>query len=190
MHARGPRTVGADRDARAPWLTDSEQTVWRAYLRGSRLLTEALEHDLQPHGVSLSEYEILALLSEAPGEGMRMSVLAEIVVYSRSRLSHTAMRLERRGYVRRERIPGDRRGVGLCLTPRGHDLILRLAPVHVRGVRAHLIDLLDPAQLRTLGHVMTRVQEAIEAGESPETEAPQTPETPEPDQPQRAAGSA
>lgn len=187
MHARGPRTVGADRDARAPWLTDSEQTVWRAYLRGSRLLTEALDHDLQPHGVSLSEYEILALLSEAPGEGMRMSVLAEIVVYSRSRLSHTAMRLERRGYVRRERIPGDRRGVGLCLTPRGHDLILRLAPVHVRGVRAHLIDLLDPAQLRTLGHVMTRVQEAIEAGESPETE---TPETPEPDQPQRAAGSA
>ena len=62
--------------------------------------------------------------------------------------------------------------------------------MHVRGVRAHLIDLLDPAQLRTIGHVMTRVQEAIEAGESPETEAPQTPETPEPDQPQRAAGSA
>ena len=82
MHARDQHADGAEsagREAETPWLTDSEQGVWRAYLRGSRLLTEALEHDLQPHGVSLSEYEILALLSEAPGEGMRMSVLAEIV---------------------------------------------------------------------------------------------------------------
>ena len=32
--------------ARDPWLRHDEQLAWRAYLRGSRLLEEALDDDL------------------------------------------------------------------------------------------------------------------------------------------------
>ena len=76
------------------WLDEQEQRAWRDYLRGAAILMEALDRELQQHGVSLSEYEILALLSESQGRCQRMSVLADAVVQSRSRLTHTAARLE------------------------------------------------------------------------------------------------
>ena len=79
------------------WLSDSEQDHWRAYLRGSRYLEEALDRDLQTHGLQLTEYEILSMLSESEGGRLRMSELADLVVQSRSRLTHTAARLEKRG---------------------------------------------------------------------------------------------
>ena len=48
------------------WLTAEEQVSWRAYLRGNRELDIALDRDLQAAGISLSEYELLSMLSEAP----------------------------------------------------------------------------------------------------------------------------
>src|SRR5665811_840364 len=81
------------------WLDAEEQEVWREYLRASRLLEAALDRDLQAHGLQLSEYEILSMLSEQPDRRLRMSVIAELVVQSRSRLTHTAGRLENRGWA-------------------------------------------------------------------------------------------
>ena len=66
------------------------------YLRASRLLEAVLDHDLQAHGLQLSEYEIISMLSEQPDRRLRMSEIAELVVQSRSRLTHTAGRLEKR----------------------------------------------------------------------------------------------
>src|SRR6185503_20496431 len=101
------------------WLDDDEQHAWRQYLHASRLLEVAMDRDLQAHGVQLSEYEIIAVLSEMPGRRLRMSAIAELVVQSRSRLTHTAGRLADRGWVRRESCVGDRRGVELALTEAG-----------------------------------------------------------------------
>ncbi|HZB68186.1 MAG TPA: MarR family transcriptional regulator, partial [Ornithinibacter sp.] len=81
------------------WLTAEEQVSWRAYLRGNRELDIALDRDLQAAGISLPEYELLSMLSEAPRGQLRMSALAELIVQSRSRVTHTAARLERRGWV-------------------------------------------------------------------------------------------
>lgn len=143
------------------WLDDDEQRAWRAYIRGSRLLNETIDRQLQPFGLSLSEYEIIAMLSEAPPEGLRMSRLADQVVHSRSRLSHTAVRLEKRGYVRRARIAGDGRGVGLSITPKGRALIDRVAPVHLASVRTHLVDVLTRDELRVLGEALHRLRATI-----------------------------
>ena len=83
------------------WLDAGQQRAWRAYLRGSRLLETSLDRDLLRHGVQLSEYEIISMLSEQPDRRLRMSALADMVVQSRSRLTHTASRLEKRGWVQR-----------------------------------------------------------------------------------------
>jgi DNA-binding MarR family transcriptional regulator len=136
------------------WLTEGEQRVWRAYLRGSTSLNDALDHDLQRLGTSLSEYEILALLSETPSRRARMSAIAADMVQSRSRLTHTAARLERRGWVRREPAPDDRRGVELCLTDAGMAALDDLAPQHVASVRAHLLEPLTQEQYAALGAAM------------------------------------
>jgi DNA-binding MarR family transcriptional regulator len=143
------------------WLDAQEQDVWREYLRASRLLESALDHDLQVHGLQLSEYEILSMLSEQPQRRLRMSVIAELVVQSRSRLTHTAGRLESRGWVRREACEGDRRGVELVLTDTGFAEIVRMAPTHVASVRANVVDHLSREDLLALGRAMMRISKGI-----------------------------
>ena len=135
------------------WLTPEEQQAWRAYLRGNRELQVALDLDLTEFGISLPEYELLSMLSEQDGDRARMSVLADLVVQSRSRVTHTAKRLEQRG-----------RGVALALTPEGRRMIERAAPAHVASVRANFIDLLSPEQMTALHHAFALVRAHLVPG--------------------------
>lgn len=145
------------------WLSDSEQSSWRAYLRAQRLLEVALDRDLAEHGVQLSEYEILVVLSENPDHAVRMSVVADNVVQSRSRVTHTAARLERRGWVERRVCMDDRRGVLLALTAAGRRAMDGLAQVHVPSVRRHFRDHLSEEEFATMGGIMRKVAEGIAA---------------------------
>lgn len=146
----------------AAWLTDDEQAAWRAYLRASRQMWVALDRDLQQsHDLSLAEYEILSMVSEAEGRRLRMSALAEIVVQSRSRLTHTAKRLERRRLVERVPVSDDRRGVELVLTDSGMALLDEAAKVHVGGVRRYLVDALEPQAVVDLGSASALISEAM-----------------------------
>jgi DNA-binding MarR family transcriptional regulator len=144
------------------WLDKDEQEAWREYLRASRMLEAALDHDLQVHGLQLSEYEIISVLSEEPSHRLRMSEIAELVVQSRSRLTHTAGRLEKRGWVRREACVGDRRGVELLLTEAGQAEIARMAPTHVRSVRSNLVDHVSREDFLALGRSMAAIGRGIE----------------------------
>jgi len=142
------------------WLSDDEQDSWRAYLRGSRLLEEALDRDLQAHGLQLSEYEIISMLSESRSQRLRMSELAALVVQSRSRLTHTASRLEKRGWVTREACLSDRRGVELVLTREGAKRVIGASQAHVESVRRNLLDVMAPEQFTGLGAAMALVRDA------------------------------
>lgn len=146
----------------APWLREDEQASWRAYLRSSRQLWVALDRDLQrSFDLSLAEYEILSMVSESEGRRLRMSALAEIVVQSRSRLTHTAKRLERRRLVRRVRVPDDRRGVELQITSAGMSLLDEASRVHVQGVRKYLVDILQPGEFAALGAASAKISASM-----------------------------
>lgn len=156
--ARDPGT-GSYPCAVTRWLDDDEQAVWRAYLAVSRKLPQALERQIQDEaGLPHTYYIVLAMLSEAPNRSLRMSQLAEMVSSSPSRLSHAIDRLTERGWVRRERAPGDRRGNLAVLTEEGWCVVREAAPGHVRAVRENLFDLVTPEQLRVLGEVFGTVR--------------------------------
>jgi len=143
------------------WLDADEQHAWRQYLHASRLLEAEMDRALQSHGLQLTEYEILAALSESPDRRLRMSAIADWVVQSRSRLTHTARRLENRGWVRRQAYVGDRRGVELVLTDAGLEVVVETAPTHVRSVRANLVDPLSREEFLALGQAMESVRRAM-----------------------------
>jgi DNA-binding MarR family transcriptional regulator len=141
-----------------PWLTDAQQRSWRAFLGGVTVLMDRLDRDLRnEHGLSLSEYEILVRLSEAPERTMRMAELADGVALSRSRLTHTVTRLEAAEILRRERCDEDGRGVQAVLTDHGVHLLQQAADTHVRGVQDHLIAHTSSRELGAIGAVMERV---------------------------------
>jgi DNA-binding MarR family transcriptional regulator len=143
-------TDGALRTSPPRWLTDTEQRAWRAYIRLAQLLMRQLDRDLHPFGLSMHDYEILVELSEAPHQKMRMTELADRTAQSRSRLSHQINRMEEKALVTREGCEGDKRGTFAVLTHLGLTTISDVAPFHVRSVREHFIDQLDPADLACL----------------------------------------
>ena len=132
------------------WLTAEEQRAWRAYIRLAQMLMRQLDRDLHPFGLSTHDYEILVELSEAPGNRLRMTELADLTAQSRSRLSHQISRMEVKGLVRREDCDGDKRGTFAVITPRGRATIERVAPSHVESVRRHFIDQVSPDHLGAL----------------------------------------
>lgn len=145
----------AETTAAPRWLDEDQQHSWRQLMRGSSRLFDAINRDLEEQsGLSLSEYEVLVRLSEAEGRTLRMSVLADELVHSRSRLTHTIRRMEAAGLVERTSCPDDRRGVNCTLTTAGFARLEAAAPGHVESVRARLVDRVSPEQLRQLGEIM------------------------------------
>lgn len=140
------------------WLAESDQMVWRDYLRATMEVREGLERDLiSESSLSLNEYEVLVVLSEQPDHRIRMASLAEELVNSRSRLSHTVQRMEKRGLVVRQSCSQDGRGVYCRLTDEGFELLKAAAPHHVESVRRHIFDRLTPEDVDDLGRVLAKL---------------------------------
>lgn len=146
------------------WLGHEEMQVWRDWLLVSTRVQDALDRELQEaFGRSMAEYEVLVRLSEAPERRSRMSDLATASLQSRSRLTHTIDRLEACGLVERRPCDDDRRGTWALLTDEGFAKLEEMAPVHVAGVRRHLIDVLGPERLGSFGEGLAALRAGVES---------------------------
>lgn len=142
------------------WLDQDEQHTWRSFLKAAAAIDESLDRQLQRDaGMPHAYYQVLAMLSEAPGRTLRMSRLAGLTTSSASRLSHAVARLEEKGWVRRERHPTDRRGALAVLTDDGLAALREAAPGHVAAVRQVLFDRLAPEQVAQLRAISERLNE-------------------------------
>ena len=144
------------------WLEADQQAAWRAYLDGTRMLFAELDRQLETDaGISLTDYELLVRLSEAPGHRMRMRDLAQATLATRSGVTRAVTRAQRAGWVRRVECKDDRRGMNAELTQDGLAKLAASAPGHVKAVRRNLIDLLDDVQLEQLRRIGQAVQAQV-----------------------------
>lgn len=145
------------------WLSEAEQGLWRRLVATEAKVRDRLDGQLRTaHGLSLAEYAVLVHLSEAPGQELRMSELADCLILSRSGLTRRVEAMEKKGWVARHACPRDGRGCMARLTPTGQKLLNEAAPTHVRGVRRYLIDTLD--SLDGLSEGLSRIESALEEG--------------------------
>lgn len=141
------------------WLEHDEQLAWRSFLYGVQTMLDRMSEALiKAPGINLTfpEYEILVRLSESETGSLRMAELADLVVHSRSRLTHTISRLEARGIVERRRSECDGRGREATLTKLGYELLDRAAPVHVNSVRKELLDVVGHDDFIELGRILEK----------------------------------
>lgn len=144
-------------------LSEEEDRAWRTFLHTSTRLMAKLEEELKAaHGETLANFDVLSNLSEAEGQRLRMSDLADRTLFSRSRLSYTVDSLQSRGLVLREPDPNDGRGVYAILTPEGRRLHSRLAPTHVAGIRRHFLSGMTPSAMHQTVVALTPVLENLE----------------------------
>ncbi len=147
----------------AKWLDAEEQRIWRQLIGVHARLIGRLDAELQAaHGISLADYEVLVLLSEAPDSGLRMAELADRLTVSPSGLTRRLDGLVRDGMVVRRPCPSDRRGTLAVISPAGRSRLEDAAPTHVAGVRRYLTDRLDRPDLRALARVLDLIAEALD----------------------------
>lgn len=137
------------------WLSAEERQAWLALYAVSSLLPATLDADLFRRArITLFDYHVLAMVSEAEEHRLPMSELAARSNASLSRLSHVVKKLEQRGWMSRSPSPEDARVTTASLTAEGMAALEELAPDHVESVRSVVFDGLsaqDVADLERVG---------------------------------------
>ena len=133
------------------WLSEDEREAWLALVSIMFRLPGAVETQLRSEeAMSLAEYLVRAMLSEASDHRHRMSELAAATNTPQSRLSRIVARMEKAGLVTREGRLDDRRVVIAEITDAGIERIQQPAPAHVRHVRDIVFNRLSPEQVGQL----------------------------------------
>jgi DNA-binding MarR family transcriptional regulator len=140
------------------WLNADERRAWLAILSINTLLPAALDSQLHTAGkVSLFDYNVMAMLSEAEGHFLPMSELAARTSSSLSRLSHVVSKLEKRGWLERRPHPRDARVTTAHLSDDGMATLVNLAPGHVEAVRTKFLDALTDRDVNDLARIGVKI---------------------------------
>ncbi|MFJ4920111.1 MarR family winged helix-turn-helix transcriptional regulator [Streptomyces sp. NPDC088725] len=146
-------------------LDPRAQAAWRHYLLAYNRITRAMESEMAERaGLTLSQYDVLLRLSESTGGRMRMSDLAEAVVYSTGGLTRLLGRMHDSGLVRRAPSDEDRRVIYAELTGHGRARLLAASEVHLEGVTRHFAQHLRPEEAAPVAAFLGRLNGADHIG--------------------------
>jgi DNA-binding MarR family transcriptional regulator len=152
-----PDTI-VDMNTEVRWLTTQEQHLWRNWLKLNTELAATLQRELHHDaGLSMPDYEVLVHLTDNPAGRIRVTELAALLQWERSRVSHHIKRMERRGLVERAECAEDGRGAWVVITPQGHAAIKQAAPGHVTAVRRLMFDVLSEEEKADLAAVIDKL---------------------------------
>ena len=136
--------------------------AWELYFTTTARLTERIEAALKcQSGLSMPEYSVLLMTDRAGEAGIRPSVLAHKVVFSRSRLTHTMKRLESRNLISHRPCQRDGRGGLVFLTDAGKRLFDEAAIVQRDVIRRLFLNEITPEEIDMLTGLFSRVSERI-----------------------------
>ena len=134
--------------------------AWRGVLFAHAKVLRSLERDmLEQHEILITWFDILSRLADAPGQRLRMRELEEASLFTRSGMTGLADRLEKAGYVRRERSPEDRRGVYLAITQAGLDKFAGVWADHKASIQKHFGQHINIEDARAIVAATDKVRE-------------------------------
>jgi DNA-binding MarR family transcriptional regulator len=150
-----------------PDLDASLMAVPGRLLRVAKHLERRLEAVLEPHGLNVCQFDLLATLRRA-GEPFQLAPkqLIACSMLSSGAMTNRIDRLEAKGLVKRDDDPDDRRGFLISLTPRGRKLVDRVLDDRLAEARANVAPL-DEKEVRALDGALRKMLIAFEgAGET------------------------
>jgi DNA-binding MarR family transcriptional regulator len=114
-------------------------------------------------GTTEPGFDVLATLRRCgPGERMSAGELARQTLVTTGGLSLRLRRLEREGFLRRERDPDDQRMVYVQLTDAGRELVDKAADVHF-GNLTRMLEGLTPDEQKDLARLLGRLYDSLDA---------------------------
>ncbi|HET7495878.1 MAG TPA: MarR family transcriptional regulator [Candidatus Limnocylindrales bacterium] len=128
---------------------------WRGVLFTSARVLRMADSDMVQHdGFPLTWFDVLSRLADAGPAGLRMQELEEVALFTRSGLTRLVDRIEAAGLVRREPVPGDRRGVRVVLTAAGRQRYVAAIARHRELIEREFGRRLTPAQHQSIAEAL------------------------------------
>ncbi|WP_144763184.1 MarR family winged helix-turn-helix transcriptional regulator [Curtobacterium sp. 9128] len=145
-------------------LTPAQLGAYLSFTEVGALLRPAVERQLKDVGqLSYVQFQLLARLGDAPDGHLRMTDLADGVVYSRSGLTYQAQLLEQRGLIERAPSPEDERSTVVTITGAGRDVLAAVFPGHIDTVHGLLFAHISDEDAEELARILGRVSEQLRA---------------------------
>lgn len=135
--------------------------LWVILSRAHEAIARHAEADVARHGLTIAEFGILeALYHVGP---MLLGELQRKILVSSGGVTYLVDRLEKRGLVRREPSPEDRRARYAALTTDGKRLVARIFPDHARTIERAMSGLTRSDRVRAAAMLkqLGRVAEAL-----------------------------
>lgn len=158
MQANVKRAAGPARGVDGEALAPLELAAWRGMLRAHADLTREMDAELRArHGITLSAYELLMLLGEAPRRRLRVSELSAATLLTLSGVSRMVDRLALAGLVAREACEEDGRGAEVALTPMGRGRVRAARASHLADVRLRFMSRFGDEELEAMAGFWRRL---------------------------------
>ena len=129
-------------------------------LRTAAMLEHRVGEALKPHGITMTQLNVLRILRGAGPAGLCGREVADRMVAQVPDIPRLLERLEGMGLISRERDPADRRHVTARITQEGRQLLTRVIP-DVEAIEIGKIAQLDAETLTSLIRGLAAVREAL-----------------------------
>ena len=141
--------------------------AWTRLLRASAATTKLLSAELQEdHGLTLSDYEALLVLSRAEEGRMKRVDLARNLMLSPSGVTRLLQGLEDAGFVERAACETDLRITYAQLTDAGRAKLAAAADGHVAAIRALFEEHFGNDELRALARILGKLPGVADGDDS------------------------
>ena len=127
-------------------------------LRAHGLVFDAVDRALKrSQGLSLALWEVLVILSKAPGMRLAMADVTKRMLVSKSHVTQLIDKLEQAGMVTRERTDVDRRLIYATLTPVGMEALSRGGDTFNEAAKAHFAQHISAAERRQVVAALSKL---------------------------------
>jgi len=139
-----------------PFESPAQEAILGVY-RTSDMLQRRFARLVEPHGISLQQYNVLRILRGAGKEGTPTLEIAERMVEKTPGITRLLDKLEAKHLVRRKRCPEDRRQVLCWITDSGVSLLSQLdKPLVQSGLTA--VECLSQTEIRQLIAILGKLR--------------------------------
>jgi DNA-binding MarR family transcriptional regulator len=124
------------------------------------LLMRECRRSVERWGLTLPQFDVLAELGRAPGEGFTFIELSRLLLVTSGNLTGIVDRLEAEGLLERRQDERDRRLVRIVLTRKGRRLVDGMLPFHARDIQS-MLAFMPADRLQALNELLGRLRDGL-----------------------------
>jgi len=148
VHAERPSSADVREEIQQtrPFRSESQEATI-ALMRTASVVGRRMARVVEPHGISLAQYNVLRILRGAGSEGLPTLTIRDRMIEEGSTVTRLVDKLEAAGLVSRHRTAADRRQVFCEISTDGLALLAELDPV-IDAAEESVMSALDGATRR------------------------------------------